>query len=69
MIDFSKGKEVASRYSGSENKKAIIYNNELYMIKFPDPIREQSNELSYKNNHFSEYIGCHIFSSCGISTQ
>lgn len=66
MIDFNKSRELPNKYEGSEFKKTILYNDEIYMLKFPDPIREQKNKLSYKNNQFSEYIGCEIFKSCGF---
>ncbi|WP_312908964.1 HipA domain-containing protein [Tissierella praeacuta] len=69
MIDFNKGQEIFNKFLGSENKKTIIYNDEIYMIKFPDPIRDKHNPLSYMNNQFSEHIGCEIFKSCGIPTQ
>lgn len=61
--------EVAMQYGGSEMKKGIRYNNEIYMMKFPDPIRKKTIELSYMNNHFSEYIGCKIFNACKIQAQ
>lgn len=73
--------EVPMTYSGSEMKKGIIYYDETlnskgvekgwanYMMKFPDPIRKKSIELSYMNNQFSEHIGCEIFKSCGLETQ
>ena len=38
MINFTNMKEIFNTYSGSEKKKKIIYNNELYLVKFPDPI-------------------------------
>ncbi len=69
MINFTNCKELINTYGGSEKKKRIVYNNEIYLLKFPDPIREKNNELSYMNNQFSEYIGCHIFESVGICTQ
>ena len=61
MIDFNLGDEIINKFLGSENKKTIIYNNEIYMIKFPDPVRDKDNPLSYMNNQFSEHIGCKIF--------
>lgn len=69
MINFNDGREIINRYLGSENKKTIIYNNQIYMIKFPDPVRDKYNPLSYMNNQFSEHIGCKIFKSCGIPAQ
>ena len=69
MIDFTDCKELISTYGGSEKKKRIIYKNKIYLLKFPDPIRDVGNTLSYMNNQFSEYIGCHIMESLGISAQ
>jgi len=69
MIDFDKGVEKLSKYGGSERKGAVEFNGELYMIKFPDRTRDISNVLSYINNQYSEYLGCHIFQSCGFETQ
>ena len=40
------------------------------MVKFPDPNRApKQTTLSYINNHFSEYVGCHIFQTLGIPAQ
>lgn len=69
MIDFTNCVKVASTYGGSEKKKKIIYNGEPYLVKFPDPIREKGNSMSYMNNQFSEYIGCKILGSLGIDVQ
>lgn len=69
MIDFTNCKKIASTYGGSEKKKKIIYKGDVYLLKFPDPVREKGNSLSYMNNQYSEYIGCHIFESCGIKVQ
>lgn len=67
--NFTACKELICEYGGSEKKKKIEYNNNLFLLKFPDPIREKKLPLSYMNNVFSEYIGCKIFSSIGIPTQ
>lgn len=69
MIDFNAGEEKLNKFSGSEKKITILYNNELYMIKFPDPIRNKKNILSYMNNQYSEHIGCSIFRAFGFITQ
>lgn len=69
MIDFTKCQELISTYGGSEKKKKIIYEDKVYLLKFPDPVREEGNSLSYMNNQFSEYIGCHIMESLGIPAQ
>lgn len=69
MIDFSNCLELPNNYGGSEQKKKLVYNGENYLVKFPDPVRQKNNPLSYMNNQFSEYIGCKIFESVGIPVQ
>ena len=69
MINFTNTKEFFNTYSGSEKKKKLNYNNEYYLVKFPDPIREKNKNISYINNVFSEYIGSNIFKICGFDTQ
>ena len=69
MIDFSAGEEKLNKFSGSEKKTTILYENELYMIKFPDPVRNKKNILRYMNNQYSEHIGCSIFRACGFIAQ
>ena len=41
------------------------------MLKYPDPVRagKFKNAISYKNNQFSEHIGCQIFKACGFKVQ
>lgn len=56
-------------YGGSEKKRTMFMDNRWYMVKFPDPVRERRNDLSYMNNSFSEYLGCHILSSMGFDVQ
>lgn len=69
MIDFSQAIEELNSYKGSEKKKALIYNNKRYLVKFPDPIREKNKNISYINNAFSEYVGSNIFKILGFETQ
>ncbi len=69
MINFTNSKEIFNTYSGSEKKKKLIYENDKYLVKFPDPIRQKNKSISYINNAFSEYIGSNIFSICGFDTQ
>ena len=71
LIDFNKATEKANKFLGSEKKTTIIYNDELYMLKYPDPVRAKKvkDVLSYKNNQYSEHIGCQIFRSCGFEAQ
>ena len=69
MIDFTNGEEKLNRYLGSEAKTTVLYDNDVYMIKYPDPVRKKKNILSYVNNQFSEHIGSLIFKSCGFIVQ
>lgn len=69
LVDFTNCKEELCSYGGSEKKKKIIYNNQEYLLKFPDPVREENMVLSYINNVYSEYLGCKIFESIGIPVQ
>lgn len=69
LIDFTKCKEKPNIYLGSEKKKTIMYQDKQYLLKFPDPTRQEKNKLSYINNVYSEYIGCHVFENAGIPVQ
>lgn len=69
MINFTNCPEELNTYKGSEKKKTLIYNNQKYLVKFPDPIREKNKNISYINNAFSEYIGSNIFKIAGFETQ
>ena len=55
-----------NEFLGAEKKMTIEIDGTLYMVKMPDPIREKKlrAEISYKNNQFSEHIGCAIFKAC-----
>lgn len=69
MIDFTNAIEEFNNYQGSEKKKTLIYNNIKYLVKFPDPIGENSKNVSYINNAFSEYIGSNIFKMAEFEAQ
>jgi len=71
MVNFNDGEERLNKFSGSEKKTTILYDGTLYMLKYPDPIRDSrlKGMLSYKNNQFSEYIGSSIFKACGFEAQ
>ena len=69
MIDITNCTQIASDFEGSERKFAILYQNEAYMVKEPDPVREKNNKLSYMNNTFSEHIGCNIFKMLDLPVQ
>lgn len=57
-------------YDGADKKISIEYEGKHYLLKFANHAKKK-NELntSYTSNVFSEYLGCHIFQSCGIETQ
>ena len=70
MVDLTHVKWLPNRFGGSESKWTMQYNDKLYMVKFPDPNRApKQTSLPYINNHFSEYIGCHIFQMLGIPAK
>ena len=71
MINFNNGEEQLNKFLGSEKKTTILYDNKLYMLKYPDPIRGKKLKglLSYKNNQYSEHIGSSIFRACGFEAQ
>ena len=70
MLDLRYAEWLPNRFGGSESKWTMEYEGKLYMVKFPDPNRSpKQTTLSYINNHYSEYIGCHIFQTLGIPAQ
>jgi len=71
MINFNDGEERLNKFLGSEKKTTILYDDIIYMLKYPDPIksRKLKEALNYMNNHYSEYIGSSIFKACGIEAQ
>jgi hypothetical protein len=65
-------KRVINEYRGSEQKETVYLDDgKKYMIKKPDPTREllKRDKISYINNTYSEYIGCHIAQMLGFQTQ
>jgi len=70
MIDFTNCEINRYRYYGGKNggKICVIYNNEEYMLKFPN-INEGISEHGYSNNCISEYIACHIIQTLGLKVQ
>lgn len=64
-------------YGGKSGfKYGIIFNNERWMIKFPENTKnfpgrnKKNNHLpSYTTSPVSEYIGSHIYESLGINTH
>ena len=69
MVDFTHLPRRNKTYTGANGSKiAVIYNDELYMLKFPVP-PSRNKEMSYTNGCISEYIGSHIFNIVGIPAQ
>ena len=68
IIDFTNEKQIINKYGGADTKKTIIYNEKYYLLKFPNNAKQNKN-VSYANNVFSEYLGCHIFNSIGTIAQ
>ena len=66
MIDFSFLPRRNKTYAGANGGKIdVIYENELYMLKFPGTAW-QNKGMSYANGCICEYIGCHVFEIIGI---
>lgn len=69
MIDFTSLPTRNKSYNGANGaKKAIIYNNELYMLKLPNKAK-LNPALSYVNSAISEHIASSIFNLIGIQSQ
>ena len=60
MVDFTNCEINNYKYYGGKNggKICVVYNNEDYMLKFPNI-----------NEGISEYIVCNIFKTLGLNTQ
>lgn len=57
-------------YNGANGKKiAVSYKDEVWILKFPNDVRERPNEQSYSNSCFSEHVGCTIYRLLGIPVQ
>ena len=70
IIDFSECQDGMSTYGGSDHKISIVYNDEKYMLKFPEVKTKYNNlQTSHVNNVFSEYIGSHIMQSLGLQAH
>ena len=69
IIDFSTLPHKNKTYGGANgSKRCVVLNGEDYLIKFPSqPTRNK--DISYTNSCISEYLGCHILQSMGISAQ
>ena len=69
LVDFTNCERLNKSYSGANGKKiCIVYNDQRYMLKFNAPAK-LNKDMKYANSCVSEYLGCHIFDSIGISVQ
>lgn len=70
MIDFTNCEINKFRYYGGKNggKICIKYNEEEYMLKFPN-LNEGISEHGYSNSCISEYIACNIIKTLGLKVQ
>ncbi len=69
MMDFTSLPRRNKSYAGANGSKiAVVYNDELYMLKFPGAAR-LNQEMSYANGCISEYLGSHVFALAGIAVQ
>lgn len=69
MIDFSDLTRTKKAYSGANGSKiSVIYNGDLYMLKFP-AVPTKNQNMAYTNSCISEYLGCKVYESIGIPTQ
>lgn len=71
MIDFTNCRIVLSRaYNGANGSKiAVLYQSDVYMLKFPPSGEGKPTMLSYTNSCFSEHIASSIFNLLGIRAQ
>lgn len=69
MIDFTYCQEEHRKYYDGLNgkKKAIYYNDELYMLKFPK--ESHINDDSYASSTINEHISSNIFKILGFNAQ
>lgn len=69
MIDFTNLPTSSKLYpGGSGAKRAVIYQGEQYLLKFPAASSKNKNS-GHSTCCAAEYIGCHIFNSVGIRAQ
>lgn len=69
VIDFTNLPTSNKLYpGGSGAKRAVIYQGEQYLLKFPAASSKDKNS-GHSISCAAEYIGCHIFNSVGIRVQ
>ena len=70
-IDFTACQRVAARaYNGANGKKiAVMYNGDVWMLKFPPSAADRPTALSYTNSCFSEHIAAAIANMIGLKSH
>ena len=69
-IDFTNCRRAHVSFGGSDRKFGVIYNDDVYMLKFSDHHAKRHDiSTSYVNNAISEYISSHISASIGLPTH
>lgn len=72
MIDFTDCKGLVNSYEGADFKRKIIYDGEVYMLKFGQKLESDEHkplQASYASTPVSEYLGSHIYTLAGLPTQ
>lgn len=63
------GRDFDGDGSGEKTKRKL--GNDVYLIKFPEPLPEEKRKhgFSYRTSPYSEYIGSHIYQILGFDAQ
>lgn len=72
MIDFTDCKALVNSYEGADFKRKIIYDGDVYMLKFGQKLESDERkplQASYASTPVSEYLGSHIYALAGLPTQ
>lgn len=72
MIDFTGCKGLVNSYEGADFKRKIIYDGDVYMLKFGQKLESDERkpmQASYASTPVSEYLGSHIYALAGLPTQ
>lgn len=72
MIDFTDCKGLVNSYEGADFKRKVIYDGEVYMLKFGQKLEANGQkplQASYTSTPVSEYLGSHIYALAGLPTQ
>ena len=72
IIDFSQIKTAHGIFYGGDAgaKEAVVYENDIWMIKYPKTTRDLKNpQISYTTSPLSEYLGSKIYESLELPTH